>query len=127
MSDFELVKSRPKKKDPRLQAKNFFLTYSQIAEDCDKADSLKAFKQVFQDNLAYIVVSEEKHLDGGKHFHVALSLKQEIKIDPRKFDQFVWSNTGGVKVFYHPNVQTARNQNSVLEYIIKDGGIITYI
>lgn len=129
MSDFEIVKPKPKKAkvDPRLQAKHFFLTYSQIAEDCDKQDTLKAFKQVFGDNLLYIVISSERHKDLGYHFHVALTLKQTIKIDPRKFDQFVWTyNENKEKVTYHPNVLPARNQNNVLEYVVKGGGILEY-
>lgn len=68
----------------RWQGKNFGLTYSQVTEFTRKElyDELSK-----QKNLEYLCVSEERHADGGTHFHVHIQYtkRKDIK-NPNYFD-----------------------------------------
>lgn len=110
-TEMEIVEPTPKKKkDGRLHAKNWFLTYPRT--DDSKDTVFERIKTFFKDNLLWLVVSEEKHLDGKEHLHVAISLKKEIKVKPEFFDQFSSK---------HGNYVTSRDQNAVLKYVVKTG------
>lgn len=124
----EIVPTK-KVKDTRLHAKHFYLTYSQVG-DADPQETLDAIQNGFKDNVEYLVMGIEKHQDGGNHFHVALCLKETVKVYNTYFDEFCCCtdpDDDSDKKYIHPNVQTCRNIKEVIQYCVKDGSIFYVI
>lgn len=93
-----------------LNILNAFLTYPQVPEHLQKEDLLEYIHTRW--NPVYVTVGEERHEDGGKHFHVFFKVDKRIRSkDQRYFD---WEGC-------HPNIQSAYNVTKCLEYCQKDG------
>jgi len=93
-----------------LNILNAFLTYPQVPEHLTKEALLDYIQSRW--NPVYVTVGEERHEDGGKHFHVFFKVSKRIRSqDERYFD---WENC-------HPNIQSAYNVVKCLEYCQKDG------
>ena len=96
----------------RLQGKIFLLTYPQVGEAV-----LKDFidKLVEKTNALYSVESYtascELHKDKGRHFHVCITFKNRINTTNTSF-----FDVDGL----HPNIQTVRNKQKALTYVLKD-------
>lgn len=91
----------------RINAINFSLTYPQ-ANTIDKQGLFDFLKTL---NPVYLIVAQETHTDGGKHFHVFF--KCERKRDIRRSDYF---DFGG----HHPNIQGTRDPKNWVEYLKKE-------
>jgi len=98
----------------RLQAKHVFLTYPQAAAINSKEDLMEFLKQR-RDGYTYCIVSKELHSDEGTHYHCLVSYNKKLDIR----DATYWDFQG-----HHPNIQSARNPFSVIQYIKKDGDFI---
>jgi len=97
----------------RIQGKKLFLTYSQCAGN--KKDLLG----FLDDKLGGIddyIVAEEKHKDGGTHFHVFLGLSKKCNVTNSRY--FDWCG-------YHPNVSKCKDEYRVMRYCKKENDFIT--
>nr|AFD63082.1 replication associated protein [Tobacco yellow dwarf virus-A] len=108
--------SAPQKtKSFRLQTKYVFLTYPRCSSSAENLrdflwDKLSSFA------IFFIAIATELHQDGTPHLHCLIQLDKRSNIrDPSFFD--LEGN--------HPNIQPAKNSEQVLEYISKDGNVIT--
>lgn len=97
----------------RIQYKNIFLTYSQTK---------LSFSDLFAHILSlypvsYLILAEEKHQDGGQHFHsfVRLESKPDIR-DERAFDF----------EGHHPSIEKAKCAKKAQNYCKKDGDYEEY-
>ncbi|AFD62973.1 RepA protein [Chickpea chlorosis virus-C] len=99
----------------RLQTKYVFLTYPRCSSP---AENLRDFLWDKLTHLAifFIAVATELHTDGTPHLHCLIQLDKRCNIRDPSFFDFQGS---------HPNIQPARNSDEVLDYISKDGNIIT--
>jgi hypothetical protein len=95
----------------RLQGKVFLLSYSQVGDTelVLLVDTLvNKIKSSFP--LESYTGTCELHKDGGRHFHVVLTMKKRI-------------NTTDSKIFdslgLHPNIAVVRSPKKALEYILK--------
>lgn len=103
----------------RLNTKQFFLTYAQVPEDMTLEnvydylkDWTKETRGVLSHKVEKLLVAEERHEDGGKHFHVYMALNAAYNLtNPRVFDIME----------QHPNVQGCRSPKKVIEYVSKGG------
>lgn len=97
----------------QLNSKSLFLTYAQ-------ADNLtKEYVRDFFLGLGgrYVLVAQERHSDGGVHFHVYCEFDRPFRtVDQRALD------INGK----HPNIQNPRNKKHVLAYVKKDGDFIEH-
>lgn len=103
----------------RFTSSKVFLTYSQ-ANDLDRSQIIKALV-----SLGYHKVfgSEERHDDGGRHFHImAESPKTKTDIKNPRY----WDITSVSGISYHPNVRRIQNPDRVYTYISKDGDTFSY-
>lgn len=104
-------------KEFRLQARTFFLTYSNCKKQgwltCDK-ETLFGFLKGLID-CKYLIVCEEKHEDGELHYHALVISKN--KKDVRNSAYFDYHGV-------HPNIQIADNIAAVTTYIKKDGNFV---
>nr|AFD63091.1 RepA protein [Tobacco yellow dwarf virus-A] len=104
-----------KNKSFRLQTKYVFLTYPRCSSS---AENLRDFlwDKLSRFAIFFIAIATELHQDGTPHLHCLIQLDKRSNIrDPSFFD------LGG----NHPNIQPAKNSEQVLEYISKDGNVIT--
>ena len=64
---------------PRVNAKKFFLTYSQVPHSFPPESVYNQLREKV--NFREYIIREELHKDGGKHFHVLLisTIKQGIR------------------------------------------------
>lgn len=108
-----MARNRDTPRGFKLNAKQFFLTYPR--SDNISLDELYSYleqKIIAGTNVEKIVVAEEEHQDGGKHFHAYLMFGSKITI----YNQNHFDFEGR-----HPNVQSARSPKAVVEYCTKDG------
>lgn len=102
--------SDEEKKDFRLSCKHLFITYSQ-AEDLTKEIIRDFIKQKFGLRICSYIIAEERHEDGGKHFHILVSAHTKFNIrDARILD------IGE----YHPSMEAARGAKYVEKYLRKE-------
>lgn len=107
----------------RLAGWQFFLTYSNVAQQSDEEitkDHLFHFFQVLSDEMSnelnYLVVAKEMHANRqSHHFHVLVFWQEKIKIN----DMRCWDFKG-----VHPNIAIVRNSAAATIYIHKDGDFI---
>lgn len=92
---------------------HLFLTYPQVPEDLQR-DALHTHLTT-KFALEYCCTSEERHEDGGKHFHVYAKFIKRF----RSKDQSVFDFAGR-----HPNIQSAYNPAKCLAYVQKDKNFI---
>nr|AGT45429.1 Rep [Chickpea chlorosis Australia virus] len=99
----------------RLQTKYVFLTYPRCSSD---AESLRDFlwEKLSRFAIFFIAVATELHQDGTPHLHCLLQLDKRSNIRDPSFFDFQGN---------HPNIQPAKNSEQVLDYISKDGSVIT--
>ena len=106
----------------RFCSQQAFLTYPQ-ASNTTKAHIVDFFKtlcipsQRSEDKyVERILVAEERHEDGNRHFHAYIKFSTKVDIaDERLFD------VDG----HHPNIQGVRSAKNVLDYCKKDGDFIS--
>lgn len=98
-----------------MKAKGFFLTYPQVTNaDLDLAYFFDSIK-LKSDLITKLLVAEESHQDGNKHFHAYVGTCSRISIRDPAF----WDVAG-----CHGNYQSARSPNAVVKYCSKDGNYI---
>jgi len=92
----------------RLKTSQLFLTYSQCK--LTKA-RVTEYLEGYLTHIETLIVSEEEHKDGGRHFHVYVKLSKQLETtDPRYLD------IDG----YHPNIQGKLRKDKVIAYILKE-------
>lgn len=93
----------------RLQAKNLFLTYSQVGEL-----SRERVKEFLIEKLAPIdyIIAKEKHEDGGDHFHCYLELAKKSNIKNARF-----LDIDGI----HGRYEAVKSKKFCMQYTIKKG------
>lgn len=105
----------------KIQIKKFALTYPRCdLEPSIVLDKIKSHPKVKQAGLDFIVVSQEKHQDGGLHIHVCLLTKSPLRYTDR--DGSFWDFATG----QHGNYQRIRVVSDWLRYIIKDNLYLAY-
>lgn len=108
-------KSKSKKHDFLLSAKNLYLTYSNCELELDEIIIL------LKNKLSSYVVKEhllvrEYHASREPHVHVYLKLLKKTNIYSETFLDL--KNSSGK--IYHGNYQSARKPNQVIEYMLKN-------
>jgi hypothetical protein len=97
---------------PRLLTRHVLLTYSQVG-DRNKLDLFNHLKTLR--DVSHFILGEERHQDGGKHFHCYFVFIRRKDIDPATF--FNWDNL-------HPNIESVRQQlkqaQPVVNYVTKE-------
>lgn len=102
--------SRTKRKEFRINAKQFSLTYPKCPVPRDEFD--KTFKEKFQPSE--YKSAREQHKDGTFHMHLFVGfIKRTDVCNARYFDVSIAGIT------YHPNIQRTRSRNDWLAYIAK--------
>jgi len=91
----------------RIQAKNFSLTYSQ-ANNITKEELFNCLKTFLPEHL---IVAQEEHQDGGRHFHVSISFSTRKNITNSRF-----FDCNGA----HANIQATRCLRDWLAYLKKE-------
>jgi hypothetical protein len=99
------------KKKFRLQCRNFFLTYPQC--HVPRYDMRQHINSTLKD-AEYIHVAREFHEDGEPHLHVLVMCQKKKDITNQAFFDFTYDG-----LFFHPNMQAARDVDDVLTYISK--------
>ncbi len=102
----------------RINAKNLFLTYSQIDKEITHLEILEQL-QTKLDIKKYIIAIEEHSNKLGIHSHVLLCLPRRYDIRSESFLDLNWKDK-----IYHGNYQSVRNLNHVIKYIIKENNYI---
>nr|QPD01608.1 RepA [Chickpea yellow dwarf virus] len=99
----------------RLQTKYVFLT---LFHNSSTAKIFRDFSLAKLTSLGFffIAFATELHKDGTPHLHCLIQLDKRCDIRDPSFFDFEGN---------HPNIQPAKNSKQVLEYISKDGNIIT--
>ncbi len=104
-----------KKKNRRVQAKKYFLTFPQ----CTVGKQLALTRLLFKYPKAkWIIVAEEKHKDGTPHLHVAFWLSSTVRSS--RSDQ--WDFIAGK----HGNYQVMRDPYRVVKYVTKENNFMCY-
>jgi hypothetical protein len=96
----------------RLNARYFFLTYSQATIQSDDLWTFLKEKGVISATIA-----QERHQDGEPHIHCVGKFDRKKNIKDCKYFDFK---------DYHPNIQSPRNIKATLDYIKKDGNFKEY-
>lgn len=113
----------------RFNGKNLGLTYSQCELDMKKLK--QAFEQLNKErklNIDKMVIGQEQHQNGGRHFHIYLhfAVKRDIR-DQRFFDITEWEN-GQPGHRWHPNWKKFPNKGGAvlkwIYYCMKGGNFI---
>ncbi|ADQ52698.1 C1:C2 [Chickpea redleaf virus] len=99
----------------RFQSKYVFLTYPHCNSN---PEALRDYlwEKLTRFIIFFIAVASEVHQDGSPHLHCLIQLTNKPNISDASFFDFEGN---------HPNIQPARNSEQVLDYISKDGNIIT--
>lgn len=103
----------------RFDAKKYLLTYSQVPEYWSLDYVYGCFTDYFHGLLPIkqLIVGEERHMDGGKHYHVFIQW-------PRKFcsrNTIILDIEG-----HHPNIKTGKNTKAMMAYAMKDGKYLMF-
>jgi hypothetical protein len=118
----EKVNNKTKAKQFRLRGKKFFLTYSQLNLldlNSGKNQILEKLEQKIPHKIIEYVVCEEKHEDGGTHYHIYLEFNQRVELfgsDCLDLD------FDGINC--HGSYETVRKKENALHYIVKKGNFI---
>ena len=113
-------KDQNSKREGRLNAKRFFLTYSQVPEALDAATLLLRLQAKV--DFSQYLIGEESHKDGGKHFHVVLlsNKRRDVSIKTTFNIEFE-----GVE--YRSNCQKITNLKYCIQYASKGKKVTTNI
>lgn len=68
-------------------------------------------------SVTYVLLSEEQHQDGNKHFHALLQHKKKMHIRNAQYFDLLG---------HHPNIQATKNIQAWKNYIKKDGDWLEY-
>lgn len=99
-----------KKKEFRMQAKNFLLTFPQCSMTKEKAlENLKSNPNL---SLKGVVVAQEKHVDGKDHLHILVCLNERIRTRDPKYWDFV--------CLKHGDYRTTKDVKKTYEYVTKE-------
>nr|AFB83496.1 replication associated protein [Cotton leaf curl Burewala virus] len=106
----------------KVQAKNYFITYSQCSLTKDEALSqIQAINT--PSNKKNIKLCRELHEDGDLHLHGLIQFEGKFGCTNNKFFDLV-SPTGSAH--FHPNIQGAKSSSDVKAYIDKDGNTLEW-
>jgi hypothetical protein len=97
----------PLRKQFRINAKSFFLTYPQCPL---QKDELKAFLDT-KGRVTYTIIGRETHEDGHYHLHALVTYETKLNVKRETFFDFDG---------YHPNTQAAKNVPALKNYISKE-------
>ena len=103
-------------KEFRIHSKKIYLTWSRCGVE------IKVVKDLFcgkEHNVMYYCIAREKHkeeADCPYHLHCFLEYFTKVDIQNCRFYDMKVDD-----VVYHPNIQSAKNKISILNYIKKDG------
>lgn len=95
---------------------NIFLTYPQC--EVPPVALKDHLLSLLPDNVERMCISQELHQDGNPHLHAFVKLKTRIRLRPKVFATFFdldYDEDG----YWHPNVQKARNNKKVVQYVVK--------
>jgi hypothetical protein len=119
----KLEQNIKKRQQFRLRGKKLFLTYSQL--NVKKTD-LENIKELILINLekklpkiSQYIIAEEKHQDGGLHYHVYLELNQRVELFGANCLDIEIENQ-----IYHGKYETIRKRDAAVKYIVKTGDFI---
>lgn len=109
----------------QLRGKHFFFTYPQCPVSHKVA--LEQLTLKFEPATVELYsIAQEKHKDGNTHLHAYIKTKEQFSTrKPAHFDLF--EDTPTEFNTYHGNYQTCRSAKAVLEYVQKDGNVLTNI
>lgn len=107
---------KPVEKGFRVHAKRFYLTYSQVPESLSK--EMAAFQLKDKLKVERYVLGEERHADGGKHFHAVFL--SEKKMDIRYASKFDIEYEGQA---YKGKYEKVVNLKELVKYICKKRGL----
>lgn len=117
MNNKEKVDNQQKKKQFRLRGKKLFLTYSQL-----NINSLEDVRTLVLEQLRdkvpkiiQYVIAEEKHQDGGLHYHIYLEFNTRAELYGANCLDLEFDG-----ISYHGSYETVRKKDSAIRYIIKD-------
>ncbi len=96
--------------------KQWFLTYSQVAEQFQKEGLLNHLKSI--DEVKEYLIGQELHQDGGIHYHVYVKFNEGVA--PRDVLKFKWVDRTAC-------AKAVRGLAGCLKYCTKDGDYITNI
>lgn len=111
---------------PLYKAQGHFITYPQTPEELSKDDVMSGLQAILEakscsNRLEGIVVAEERHEDGGKHFHCFVKLKAPaLYVYPTTFDLEFQGDV------IHGNYQSCKSLKGCVDYVSKGGDFITY-
>jgi hypothetical protein len=101
-----------------LHSRNVGLTYSQVG-GWEKEDIIAGLQEIFEGETEEILVAEEYHKDGQRHFHVLLRFHKKKRFrNSKAFD------VGPL----HPNIKNLKDKKGVTrwtQYVTKEGGFLT--
>lgn len=117
-SNMQLEDTSDTKPFRRVNAKKFFLTYSQVPHSFPPESVYNQLKEKV--NFREYVIREELHKDGGKHFHVVLisNTKQHIRNVTMLNLEFEGKS-------YMCDCRPVRKLANLINYICKDGSYIS--
>lgn len=102
----------------RLRSSQLALTYPHC--DMEKEDVQAFLKSLLQDQYVGSVICRELHMDGSKHIHCFIQLKEKSNYnDPHALDL---TSPGGS--IFHGNYQGAISPKAFAVYVIEDGDYI---
>lgn len=106
---------KEEKKEFRINAQTFALTYSQ----CNLSKERVTFFIKNKRPIEHIVTCKEYHKDGNRHLHVYVRFQQKLNIKKETFFDITDCGTT-----YHPNIQACKLPQNWYEYVRKDGNIL---
>jgi len=103
----------------RIDAKNFFLTYSNVEQQNWTEFTKEALSDFLRSitGVVYVIVSKELHEDGATHFHALVKFNRKKNLRNSAFFNF-----GGVQA----NIQSCRNVPASIQYVKKDNDYIEF-
>lgn len=101
-----------------LDAKNIFLTIPQISNEINKEIAYNRLLEAYKDKLVCFIVSQEEHKEQGTHLHLFIEFNKKFRTRRADIFDFIAGK--------HPNIQSARNREDVIKYVIKDGNFMSY-
>ncbi len=107
-------KKQKRKKRKQISVKKFFLTFPK----CNVEPTVALNNLIFKYPCKWAIVSQENHLDGSLHLHLAFWLKDMI----RYRDAHLWDFIA----MKHGDYQVAKNIVKVVKYVTKDKNFVTH-
>lgn len=108
-----------------MRAKNWLVTYPQCEAPKEFVQAWMCMKDKFIKNncINYMVISEEKHQDGGGHLHCFINLTAPTKFTRTEMTDLDIYYQG---TYYHPNIESVKSPKDAVRYVMKDGNYIEY-